>query len=105
MDLSPLAARMAAPSPGTAAKPAPDADAASDAPARAAAEAFEASFLTEMLKESGVNQASSAFDGGAGEEAFSSFLTEQYARKLSERGGLGIAEKIFEALKARGAGA
>ena len=99
MDLSPLAARTAATPTGPAAR------AEAEAPARAAAKAFESNFLAEMLKESGINQSSSAFGGGAGEEAFSSFLTEQYASKLAERGGLGLAEKIFEALKARGTGA
>jgi Rod binding domain-containing protein len=96
MDISPLTAR-AGSSPLTPAKT-PD----PDAPARKAAQAFEASFIGEMLKESGINEASSSFGGGAGEAAFSSFLTEQYAAKLAERSGFGLAEKIFEALKARG---
>jgi Rod binding domain-containing protein len=99
MDIPPLAAR-------TGASPAPPAKAPDpDSPARAAAEAFEASFIGEMLKESGINQSSASFGGGAGEEAFSSFLTEQYAAKLVRGGGFGLAEKIFEALRARGGGA
>ncbi|TPE53581.1 rod-binding protein [Amaricoccus solimangrovi] len=95
MDISPATPTAAA------APKAPDPDRAT----RAAARAFEASFLSEMLRESGVNAASPAFGGGAGEEAFSSFLTEQYAAKLAERGGIGLSEAIFEALRARGAGA
>jgi Rod binding domain-containing protein len=43
----------------------------------------------------------SSFGGGAGEEAFSSLLTEEYARLLAERGGIGLAEQVFEALKQR----
>jgi flagellar protein FlgJ len=69
--------------------------------ARAAAEAFEAAFLAEMLKHSGINAMPSAFGGGAGEEAFASFLTEEYARLLAERGGIGIAEQVFGLLQQR----
>ena len=69
--------------------------------ARAAAEAFEATFLAEMLKYSGINAMPSGFGGGAGEEAFASFLTEEYARLLAERGGIGIAEQVFKLLEQR----
>jgi flagellar protein FlgJ len=69
--------------------------------ARAAAEAFEAAFLAEMLKYSGINAMPSGFGGGAGEEAFASFLTEEYARLLAERGGIGIAEQVFGLLQQR----
>jgi flagellar protein FlgJ len=69
--------------------------------ARAAAEAFEATFLAEMLKYSGINSMPSGFGGGAGEETFSSFLTEEYARLLAERGGIGIAEQVFGLLQQR----
>lgn len=99
MDITPLAARTAA------SPPARDKTTEADAAALRAAEAFETSFLAEMLKESGINEASQAFGGGAGEEAFSSFLTEQYAAKLAGRAELGLSQRIFEALKARGTGA
>jgi len=69
--------------------------------AHAAAKAFEATFLAEMLKYSGINAMPSGFGGGAGEEAFSSFLTEEYARLLAERGGIGIAEQVFDLLEQR----
>ena len=75
------------------------ADEKADAGARAAAKAFEASFLAEMLKGTGLNAMPSGFGGGAGEEAFASFLTQEYARLMSERGGVGLAEQIFETLK------
>jgi Rod binding domain-containing protein len=71
----------------------------SDADLRAAAQSFEASFLAEMLQHSGLNAMPAGFGGGAGEEAFSSLLTEEYARLLSERGGVGLAERIFDILK------
>jgi flagellar protein FlgJ len=68
---------------------------------REVAEAFEAAFLAEMLRQSGINAAPEGFGGGAGEAAFSSFLTEEYARLLSARGGIGLAEHVFEMLKQR----
>ena len=64
-----------------------------------AARSFEASFIAEMLKASGLNAAPEGFGGGAGEEAFSSYLTQEYADIMSERGGFGLAERIFESLK------
>jgi flagellar protein FlgJ len=68
---------------------------------RAAAEAFEAAFLAEMLQHTGLNTMPAAFGGGAGEEAFAGLLTEQYARLLAEGGGIGLAEQIFTVLKKR----
>lgn len=70
-----------------------------DSQLRAAAEEFEAAFLTEMLKNTGINSVSSDFGGGHGEEAFSTLLTQEYARILAESGGIGLAEQIFESLK------
>ena len=54
-----------------------------------------------MLQYTGINAMPSAFGGGAGEEAFSSFLTEEYGRLLAERGGIGIAEQVFRVLEQR----
>lgn len=76
-----------------------------DTAARAAAEAFEASFIGEMLKESGINGVSASFGGGAGEEAFSSFLTQEYGKEVAKSGGLGLAEHVFEAIRRREPGA
>jgi hypothetical protein len=70
-----------------------------DAEIRQAAESFEATFLAEMLRHTGLNAMPAGFGGGAGEEAFGSLLTEQYARLLAERGGIGLAERVFEILK------
>lgn len=70
-----------------------------DAAALKAAKAFEASFLEEMLKESGINSMPDSFGGGAGEEAFGSFLTGEYAKLLAERGGFGLAERVFDILR------
>ena len=76
-------------------------EAASDAAMHKAAEAFEANFLGEMLRYTGINAMPSAFGGGAGEQAFGSFLTDEYARLLARHGGIGIAERVFEILKQR----
>lgn len=83
---------------GAGAKPDPD------AAAHSAAKAFETSFIAEMLKGSGLNEMPSGFGGGEGEEAFSSFLTQEYAKLMSDRGGLGLAEHIFDALKQKATG-
>jgi Rod binding domain-containing protein len=93
MDIPPISA---SPAPASDSRPA-----RSEAAARAAAEAFEAAFLAEMLKYTGMNSQPDGFGGGAGEEAFSSFLTEEYARLMAARGGIGLAEQVFEILKQR----
>jgi flagellar protein FlgJ len=77
----------------------PAAPSRSDDDIRAAAESFEASFLSEMLGHAGLNAMPTGFGGGAGEEAFSGLLTEQYARLLAARGGVGLAERVFDILK------
>ena len=91
MDLPPVAP----PVPLTSARSAESVDQA----ARATAEEFEAVFLSEMLKHRGLNAVPDGFGGGAGETAFTSLLTDEYARLLAERGGIGIAEQIYNALK------
>lgn len=67
-------------------------------PQRKIAEEFEASFLTEMLKYSGVNKTSESFGGGAGEEAFSTMLNDAYAKALVESGGVGIADLVYKSI-------
>ena len=83
--------------PGQGPLKAPDQDAA----LRQAAEKLEASFLAEMLKCSGVGETSESFGGGPGEEQFASFLREAQADKIAQAGGLGLAEVIYQSLKAR----
>lgn len=55
---------------------------------------FEAVFLAEMLKHSGVGKPQEAFGGGAGEAAFSGMLTQEYAHALAAKGGVGLADRI-----------
>lgn len=68
---------------------------------REVADAFEASFLAEMLKASGLGKSRSEFGGGAGEDAFSSMMVDEQAGLMVARGGIGLSESIFESLWAR----
>lgn len=65
------------------------------------AKALEASFLAEMLGHAGLGAAPEGFDGGIGEEQFASFLRAEQAKAIVEKGGLGLAQHIFESLKQR----
>lgn len=76
---------------------------AQDAALRAAAEAYEAAFLAEMLKPMGAASARETFGGGAGEEQFGTFLLQENARAMVRQGGIGLADSIFEALKLQAA--
>ena len=60
---------------------------------------LEASFLSEMLKHAGFGAARESFGGGIGEEQFASFLREEHANALAQKGGIGLAESIFRALQ------
>ncbi|NEY91129.1 rod-binding protein [Tabrizicola oligotrophica] len=62
---------------------------------------LEAAFLAEMLSFSGLSTPSESFGGGAGEEQFASFLRAEQARLMVARGGIGLAEVIFESMKSR----
>lgn len=72
-----------------------------DADLRESAQRLEAAFLAEMLKGTGLGEHRGEFGGGVGEEQFTSFLREAYANEMAKRGGIGLAESIFEALKER----
>ncbi|SDX82629.1 Rod binding protein [Citreimonas salinaria] len=66
---------------------------------RAVAEKLEATFLSEMLKSAGLGKTPEGFGGGSGEDQFSSFLREEHANAVAARGGIGLAESLFNALK------
>ena len=57
---------------------------------------FERMALSQMLAmmETDTDMSDSMFGGGAAERAFKPFLTEEYARGFSERGGIGIATAV-----------
>ena len=61
---------------------------------------FEAVFIAQMLKYSGMGDALSK-DAGFGGDAYSSMLLEQYAGKIVENAGFGLAERIYDQLKDR----
>tara|TARA_Y100000815_G_C12995155_1_gene369506 strand:+ start:179 stop:439 length:261 start_codon:yes stop_codon:yes gene_type:complete len=65
---------------------------------RNAAMALEASFLTEMLRSAGLGKSRDTFGGGVGEDQFASMLAREHAHALTEAGGIGLAESIFQAL-------
>ncbi|GJL93752.1 MAG: hypothetical protein DHS20C05_01570 [Hyphococcus sp.] len=67
------------------------------------AQDFEAVFVAQMLNYSGLNKALSR-DSGFGGDTFSSMLTQQYATKLVEGGGFGLAEPIYQQLLSKEAG-
>ncbi len=65
---------------------------------RKTAQEFEAVFIAEMLSHAGFEKAI-ATDSGPGGEAFSRMLVENYAEKLTEKGGFGLADQIYRQLK------
>ncbi|HHI71568.1 MAG TPA: chemotaxis protein chel [Rhodobacteraceae bacterium] len=70
-----------------------------DAALMKAAKEMEASFLSEMLKSAGLGKPRESFGGGIGEEQFGSFLRQEQAKAMVEKGGIGLAESLFEAMK------
>lgn len=64
------------------------------------AQQLETQFLSEMLSYTGVNE-TSEFSGGIGEDQFSSFLRDAQARAMVDKGGIGLAETIFNSLARR----
>lgn len=76
------------------------------APARRAqlmevAQSLEAQFLSEMLKSAGVGETPSAFGGGSGEDQFASFLRDEQAKQMTQAGGIGLAQALYDAMIAR----
>ena len=67
-------------------------------PLREAAVRLEATFLSEMLKSTGLGKAPSAFGGQAGEDQFGSFLVQAQADQIARSGGVGLAESLYNAL-------
>lgn len=67
---------------------------------REKSEQLEAAFLAEMLGHAGLGAARENFGGGIGEEQFASFLRQEQAAAIVKRGGIGLAESLFQALTA-----
>lgn len=62
---------------------------------------LEAAFLAEMLSHAGLDSAEGGFSGGVGEEQFASFLREAQAKAIVAKGGLGLAENLYQSLVRR----
>lgn len=65
------------------------------------AQELETRFLSEMLAHTGLDAQTEAFNGGIGEDQFASFLRESQAKAMVDRGGLGLAQSIFQSLVRR----
>lgn len=68
------------------------------------AKSFESQMLSTMMQSmfEGVN-VPAPFGGGAGEDAFKSFLIDAFAKKMADRGGIGISASVQrEMLKMQG---
>jgi flagellar protein FlgJ len=58
---------------------------------------FEASFLSVMLGQMFKDVGAEApFNGGAGEEAFKSFLSDAMAKQMAKSGGIGLSGRVTE---------
>ena len=64
----------------------------------AKAKEMEAAFLAEMLAHAGLGDLQGPFGGGEGEAQFTSFLREEQARLMVEKGGIGLAELVFHTM-------
>lgn len=71
-----------------------------DAALMDAAQNLEAAFLAEMLQSAGLGKTSESFGGGAGEDQFGSFLIQEQAKHIVKGGGIGLAQSLFDSLKA-----
>ena len=71
--------------------------AAREIEARAAAEAFEALFLTQFVEQMFKGIATDGpFSGGSPEGHYRSMLNEQMAKALARSGGIGLADVVYK---------
>ncbi|MCG8493932.1 MAG: rod-binding protein [Sneathiellales bacterium] len=69
--------------------------------ARAAAEDFEAFFLSQMLNTMSAGiQTDETFGGGESEKIFRSMLNDEYSKSMARQGGIGIADAVFREMLA-----
>ncbi|NEX46369.1 hypothetical protein G3572_09130 [Rhodobacter sp. ETT8] len=62
------------------------------------AKELETAFLSEMLAHTSLGKAPESFGGGVGEDQFASYLRAAQAKLIVDKGGLGLAQTIFESL-------
>ena len=89
------------PTPAIPHEPSPGPTRPDDAALMASARALEAGFLAAMLQAAGAGAPRDSFGGGAGEDQFSSFLVQAQAEAMVTRGGIGLAESLFIAMRGR----
>lgn len=78
-----------------------------DPRAWAAAQDFEASFVSTMFQTmfEGI-KTDGPFSGGQGENVFRSMLVDEYGKQMARAGGIGVADKVYgEILKLQEHGA
>lgn len=63
-----------------------------------AAMKLEATFIEEMLKAAGFAAQQNSFSGGNGEDQFASFHRRVIAEKVTEAGGIGLAEHFLKSM-------
>lgn len=84
----------------SAARPTPDPARTDDpAKARAAAQEFEAFFLSQVLQSmfEGI-KTDGMFGGGPAETAMRPLLLQEYGKLIAERGGIGLADAVMREL-------
>jgi Rod binding domain-containing protein len=70
--------------------------------ARAVAQDFEAVFLNSMFSQMfTAMDGEGPFGGGPAVGVWRSFLTEEYARTFARKGGIGIADHVYQTLLAQ----
>lgn len=94
MDQTPILSTLRPPSGALSANAAP----VDHAKLRETAKELETVFLSEMLKHARIGAPRESFGGGQGEAQFASMLRMEYARSLAARGGIGLAEQIYQDL-------
>jgi Rod binding domain-containing protein len=65
-----------------------------------AAKDFEAAFISQMLKYSGLGEALTK-NGGEDVQAFTDFYIENFAERIVEKGGFGLADKFYDKIAAK----
>jgi flagellar protein FlgJ len=74
----------------------PPAKQGNEARAREAALQFEAMFIAQMLEQMSTGlSADPNFGGGPAERVHRSMLNEEYAKQITKRGGIGIADAVY----------
>ncbi len=72
------------------------------AKAKKAADDFEAVYVGEFLKSIfPKNQGDNLFGGKEGENAFQSFLIDEYAKSVVKQGGFGVSKQVYGELLKR----